>query len=428
MKDEIQDTLLETSLKTETNIIKTFDIMESKELKENSVSNINSYKRLLTDLISRVKAKSKLKYLCNVIPTITPEGVVYSYGNRLSGKQSASTVVTDTIRIFLVTDTSSFAVDGSISSDDGAEGTVLFISEEEKYILVKVESGLFKATDLLDNVPTYAGTKATLTSVYNASHMLGTILPDYNGPYSVTDGETLVDFNQTDFSMNGIDLKVESQILNTGYTVESLQDLVANYGIKYRKTFIDTLVQVATEDELNNLFRFLRSTSFVNPNITLTSSYGTQGSINDVYEDLWNRVNQSCGSIGTKTGISGGTYGVSASSKVFSAIKSVLKGDITYVDDTVILPGGIPMIEDGYSIEDYLCVSLIGPNNNGAVIFTPYDLQVMEAIDPKTFDKGVKVLDRYDIVDNPLATKLSGKNEMSEITFVEGFSSLTNEV
>lgn len=439
----MKDILLENSLRNESNIstlakalfadeiakdingLKSLGLDES-ELKEsiaNTSSNIASYKRLVTSLINRVKATSDLQFICSVLPTTTPEGKVYVFGNKLSGKKEVSPLAN--LRIIKLVDATAFTEGGFISTAT-ASGTILHL--EDDLLLVQVNSGTFAGTNAVDNVETFVASKTTIKSVFTASHALGTMFKNYTGQYSTLTAEELVDRKQIDFAMSEIDVLCETRLGSTGATLETIKDMVATHGVKYRPTIINMLEVVMKELERQDLFAFLKSTATQQPNIVLTNSYGTQSSIPEIYIDIYNRINQSVGSIGTATGISGGKYSVIASTKVYRALFTALKDAIAIIDGIAYLPGLIPLIEDGYSLSDYITVTLIGPENNSAVLFTPYDVSVAEVTDPKTFNKEVKIIDRYDIVDNPLATKPNGKNEMCEITYIEGFDSITNEI
>ena len=382
-----------------------------------TVTGIASYKRLLTDVIKRYQTTSPIEYITSVIPTLTPSGKVFSFGNRLSGKQSQNTVITDNLKIFKLDAVTGLNENDVITNGTGGSATVLFI--ESPFVLVKITAGVFTANDSIGAL--------TLQSIYNAVHMLGTLLPSYVGEYLTSD-EIVTDYKQIDFQFGEKDIECNTKKGATGLTLETIKDLIAVFGIKYRPMLIEMLSSVMKTVELNEMFRYQRANAYARPNIVLTNSYGTNSSISLIYEDIWNRINQSIGSIGTNTGIAG-NYSVSASSKVVGALKTVLKGDIYEDEGILYLPGGIPLIEDGYSLQDYLVVSLIGPDKNSATIFTPYDLQVVEVQNHETFNTQILVMDRFDIVDNPLVTRVNdqAKNEMMEITYIDNLPSLTNE-
>lgn len=438
----MNDILLENSLKQDSNIsslakalyadviaeeikeIESKGLNESdlKEAIQNVSTNIASYKRLVTSLIKRVKASSDLEHICSILPSSTPEGKVYAFGNKLSGKKEVSS--TASLKIIKLTDASAFEVDGFISTDS-ASGTILHL--EDDLLLVEVNSGIFVALDDVDNVETFVSAETNINSVYAAAHALGTMFKEYTGIYSTKTAEELTNRKQIDFATAEVDIKCETRLGSTGATLETIKDMLATHGVKYRPTIISMLEVVMRELERQDVFDYLQATAVQQPEIVLTNSYGTATSITAIYEDIYNRLNQSIGSIGTATGISGGKYGVVGSSKVVAALKTVLKKSITTINGVDFLPGMVPLLEDGYALEDYIVVSLVGPNNNSAVLFTPYDVSVAEVTDPDTFNKEVKLIDRYDIVDNPQAKKPNGKNEMAEYTSIV-FDGLTHEI
>lgn len=420
MVEKAPDLRLENSLQFEhSNISNALKPLYEKELMEatNSVTGIASYKKLITDIINRANETIPLDYLATIIPTATPSGKVVSFGNRLAGKQSQSTIISDNLKIFKMDDATGFSEDDVITSGT-ATGTVLYV--ESPFMLVKVTANSFAPNNII-------GTK-TLKALYNPVHMLGVFLPNYIGSYSTADGENITDFKQIDFAMGEIDIECKTRKGLSGITLEAMQDLISLYGVKYRATLINMLTAIMKTIELNDIFVYQRANAYNRPDIVLDDSFGIQSSLNEVYMDIFNRINQSIGQISSNTGTSG-FYSVSASSKVIAGLKTALKSDMYEDEGILYLPGGVPLIEDGYAITDYFCVSLIGPDQNSAMIFAPYDIMVVEAQSSENFQKQIMVMDRYDIIDNPLVTRLNdqSKNEMMEITHVSGFELLKNE-
>lgn len=383
----------------------------------NSVTGIASYKRLMTDVIKRYYEVAPIEYLASYQETGTPNGRIFTFNNRLSGNSEQHTLVTDDLKIFKLKNSFNDINIGDSITNGTATAEVIYA--ESPFVLVKIESGTFIKGDSI-------GTNELL-GIYNAIHLLGTFLPNYVGTYTIDQDAEVIDFRQVDFIMGEATTNTKIKKTKTGLTIETLKDLVATFGIKYRPVLIDIIVQVMMSIELNDIFRYQRANAYNKPNLVLTNSYGINNSLSAAYEDIWNRINNSIGSIGGKGGITG-SYSVSASSNVVAALKTLLKQAI-YLDENGILtlPGGVSLIEDGYSLQDYFCVTLVGPNDNSAMVFAPYDLQVIEAQNPEDFSKHIVVIDRFDVLDNPLVTRVNdqAKNELMEITFVD-FNGLNN--
>ena len=140
--------------------------------------------------------------------------------------------------------------------------------------------------------------------------------------------------------------------------------------------------------------------------------------------------------LGTNSSING-PYFVIASSNVVGALDTVkaVNHDIDYSiypENTRIqgfLKNGAILIQDPYAVSDYFIVGIAGSEelDNGAVIYAPYLVDILQATDPNTFEEYIGIMNRHDVINSPLATKtnIQGKNEMIEITYLD-FTGLTN--
>jgi len=381
-----------------------------------NTSNITSYQGLITSIIQKVAPEAKLADICSVIETKIPSGKIPYLHTYYTGKSSN---ITDNIKILTVLDSSVFIEDGDISTLT-ATGEVLHV--EENKILVKVLSGMFSANDDIDNAIPFVSSKTNITSVYNAIHSVGTLLPNYGGQYSTLDGETLIDYKELEYKIGTIDINCTTSKIVTGYTIEAFQDLLHIYGENFKEVITKSLSNIISTLEQQKVFAFQRANAAIQPNIVLPDSYGIQGNLADVYNDLYSRANQSIRNIKTKTGISG-TFAVIASSNVYAALRSTK--DIADVDKRVLNNRAV-LVEDSYAVKDYMLVSLIGPDNNGAVMYIPYSYELKEVTDPVTFQTHILAMVRRDIKNNPLATLQTGKNEMMELSYVDGYLDLVN--
>ena len=377
-------------------------------------SNVTSYQGLITDIIQQVNPVINMSDICSVIETKIPSGKVPYLHTYYTGKDST---ITDNIKILVVLDSSAFTEDGEISTST-ATGTVLHV--EDNKILVKVLSGVFASSNNIDNVIPFVASKTTISSVYNAIHSVGTLLPNYNGQYTTLDGENLVDYKEVEYRVGTVEVNCTTSKLVTGYTIEAFQDLIHIYGEDFKDIITKSLSNIINTLEYQKVFAFQRSNAMVRPNITLPASYGIQGDIMSVYNDLYSRINQSIGTIKTNTGIAG-NFAVIASSNICAGLKTSKE-----ITNKKILSNGAVLVEDSYALKDYILVTLIGPENNGAVMYIPYSYEIKSAINPATFQTHILAMVRRDIKNNPLATMQSGKNEMMELTYVDGFSSLVN--
>ena len=397
------DLLIENSINSQdqSNLTKLFET--------NSTENISNYRTLVTKIIKRLKTDSDLEAFCSVIPTNSPSGVIPVYGEKLTGKNTNNVSVFDTLRIFKFDSAISDNV-GDIISNGTATAELLY--KEDIYCLVKITSGTFQATDTISS--------QTLIEIYSAIHSMGVLLENYSGEYTTAQGEELSESEEIDFELIMSQVDVTTKDIRTGVTRETLTDLLKIWGVTKINSIETSLSSCLADKTRQRIFTFMRNNAVERPLLTLTDSYGTGSGITQVYAEIYSRINQSVGAIGTNTGISAGKYTVIASSDIVAGLKTLLKRDILEKNNISYLPGDITLIEDGYAKNDYLLVALRGPNNNSAVIHTPYDIIINSAIDSKDFSEKIVIKARNTTVNNPLMDlNESVKNPMMELTYVD---------
>jgi hypothetical protein len=286
-------------------------------------------------------------------------------------------------------------------------------------MLIEILSGTIAVNETLNSV--------TINNVLPATFGLGNIFRNYSGKYITAEGEELgltAPIRRIDNKISIVEFNSKTDKLKSGYTLELLQDAFAMYGKDYYGTLVNSLANTVSLEVKQRIFDKLREVSTVRPTLTLSTSYGAQSSLGNVYMDIYSRINKSIGSIGTNTGLVG-DYTVTASSNVVAALKTI---DMTEeVNGVLKLKNGAYLVEDGYSFDDYFTVSILGMEGltNGAILYGLYDLSILEAKDPNTFETYIGIMNRDDIIVSPLAQDVGGKIDMSEITFVD-FTNLTN--
>lgn len=418
--------LLENSIDISSNLDKLLKkLYESDEINEKNVTaDISPYKMLITDVIKRATEKAVFKDICSVIQTPTASGVIPVMGWKYVGKESSGATPAN-VRVLVVEDASSFTVGGDISSNGLGAGVGKVLYKETGKLLVEVTSGFFAKTYAVDNTAVFSAQETTVTEVFSANGNYSSFLEEYAAPLLTANGELASDLNEIVNIINKLEILCTTKELSSGYTVETLSDALSTYGIKYKEELIETLINTLEKLEKARIFKFMRDNAYTRPNIDLTSSYGVNGNIIDIFNDLYTRINQSAGAIGANTSIKG-DYVVVASTRIYRAILSA--APLAEVEKKVWLPSDMMLVEDQFASMDYLCVALNTKGNNSAVIYTPFSVEVQSVTDPVDFHEKIKVFSRSDINNNPLATFENDQemNEMMEITYVDGYSSLIN--
>lgn len=404
------DLLIENSINSaqSSNLTKIFEGLDEAEA-GSTTANMVGYRALVSRVIQRLKQESDIEAFCSVIVPKTSTGVVPVFGEKLTGKQSDEKSVKDNLKIFKFDEAISDAVGDEITNGT-ATATILY--KEDIFVLVEVTSGTFVNDDTVST--------KNLDNIYSALHSMGVLLSEYTGEYSTLEGEELTDSNEVDLELILKETSCTTKDVRSKITKETLADLVRMYGVTYNNSIVKSLTTVLSDATRQRIFTYMRNNAVVRPDLILTNSYGTGAGIDRIYADIYARINQSIGAIGTNTGISAGKYTVIASSNVVAGIKTYLKEAITEKNGISYMPGNVTLIEDGYSTYDYLVVALRGPNNNSAVIHTPYDIVINSATDPDDFVERIVIKGRNDTFNNPLMD-LAGsvKNPMMELTVVD---------
>ncbi len=413
-------------LSNETRLDNLFDkyLKEDKVDETNVSANVSGYSSLVSDIVRNVNDLDDMKYFCSVIESTTPEGrIPVSSATNLVGRDSEDGTASETLRILQVGDVSSFTLGDAITASAGATIDVLFVQDgdanEGKFLLVRVKTGTITTVDTING--------EAITNVYNASYMKGQLLTDYADDLTTADGEVADDLNEVEFNLQLIELESTTKKVSTKYTTELMKDLLTTFGKKLKPLLVQGMSMIIRLTNRQKVINYMKTNARVRPNISLPNSTGAQGGIEEIYEGLYARINQSIGAIGTSTGLNG-KYTVIGSSNVVSGLKTLLKDKIKMQGNVMMMPHDVTLIEDGYSQDEYLLVALRGNqgDNNSAVIFSPYSYAIVNVTNPIDLQEHVNVFIRSDVKNNKLTAMLNGKNEMMELTIVDGFGDVPN--
>ena len=422
--------LVENSTKISSNIEKLISKLYEVDLKIDEATNksadIAPYKDMITNVIKRAKEKLDFNDFCYVLYATTPKGEIPYQGIKYIGRESDKATPSQ-MKVFIVPDVSAFPEGSDITTNGAGAGVGKVLHSETGKLLVQVTSGYFLNADSIDNANPYAAEKTTITEVYSANTTFSAFLENYVDVNSTADGEINSDLKEIVSIIKTLEIDCTTKELPSGYTIETLSDAISVYGINFKESLIDTLSNILIELEQSRIFNFMKNNAYQRPDIDLTTSYGVNSSISNVFKDLYARINQSAGAIRRNSKMSG-EVSVVASSNIYRALLTANPN--VAASKNSMLPSGIRIVEDPYTTSDYLCVALnpFIDRTNSAVIYTPYTYEVQNVVDPENFHENIDVMVRSDIVNNPLAQKENDqeKNEMMEVTYITGYETLKN--
>ena len=408
-----KDLLEINSVKVKSNIANLFTDTELDET--NSASNIAGYQSLISKLVKKTQSQSNLKHFCSVIDATTPKGKIPVFTETILGSSGDNS----STYIFKIEEDQPYAVDATITGDtSSATGTVLYV--EDNLILVDVTSGDFELGETTDT------STATISEIFDNEWAVGVLLKDIATSNTTETGESAENIKEVQFLLKMVEIECTTKSLNFGYTLESIQDLMSTTGATRRwaeNLIINSARRVIDMINKQKVISFMKSNARVRGTIDLTDVVGNNGGIESVYASIYARINHSIGAIGTNTGIEG-SYSVLASSDAYAGIMTYLKGDLVLKDGYVLLPNGAKLIEDGYSLDNYVLVTLADlDTNNSAVFYTPYSYSIESVLDGDTLQEVSQIKVRSDVVNNQIIDLVDSKNYMMEYSQITGFHS-----
>lgn len=255
------------------------------------------------------------------------------------------------------------------------------------------------------------------TSVYNTAGGMARAQAEALG----TDGNT--DFSEMAFEVEKIMVSANSRALAAGYTMELMQDLKAVHGLD-AETELSNILSGEILAEINReVVRTIYITAVPGAQYGTTTAgiYDLDTDSNgrwmvEKFKGMMFSLDREANKIAKDTRRGKGNI-VICSSDVASALQSA--GVLSYtpslanelmVDDTGntfagVLNNKFKVYIDPYATSDYYVVGYRGPSSMDAGLFyAPYTpLQLVKAIDPKSFSPRIGFKTRYGLVANPFA-------------------------
>lgn len=282
-------------------------------------------------------------------------------------------------------------------------------------ILKKVDQNSF--LPLVCNIIPMTGSECKIPTIslkyddgVEATVNAGTMDKSTTGTHTASDGEDKSgDDSKFKLVVNNIDAIAKTRYGKTEFTTEFIQDLLSSYGLNGKVKLNNAIQSVITSHTDYEFVEFARRIATKNDvlDIGLTASSST--SIKESYFEIYAKVNKDIGIIGTETGTVG-SYFVVASSDVCAGLSTIvllkpIPGQRNNVVGT--LPNGAVLIEDPYSSDNYFLTGMGGNEeyDNSGIIYSPYTIDFLEAIDADTFQKKLAVMMRHTFNRNKLDSK-----------------------
>lgn len=394
----------------------------------NGSSDVEAYKSMLRAVIERTESSTVLPYISSYVQATTPEGKIPVILVKYVGKDESKVNVT----ILNVASSASFTEGGVISSP-AATGNVLHV--EADLVLVETLTGTWVPGVNLDNAIPYVAAETTLIKSISNVVKAGTILRQYGGEYDVADAEIMTATQKNKFraELKFINYKARTKTIHTGFTLEALQDILAVYKDGKEK-LISAFTNIITQEVEQDYIEWLKTIATPASDCVLTASLGMQSGIRDTYTDILGKINAAIGRIRQNTSIDGDWYTITApqTTQALRTIDLVTNTETQLVNSKYMgkhLTGGFTMVEDNYALNEYVIVGHSGIKgyDSGGALFIPYNIDVVEVVNPTTLQTEIGIKVRYDYVRSPLDTQTTASaSDFFEMFQVTGYDALPN--
>ena len=398
-------------------------MLQEKYVNETNFSaNVASFTTKLQPLLRRIVPKLMHFDVAGVQPVTTPDSAIYMLKAQYAGTSTNTADATTSVILELAQgdDAQVIAKGDTLTTENGAVGTVVYVESDYSKAVVNVTSGTFVATELLDVGDTYtAGTNdITVVGVYSNEAGFKQILPGYSGPYTTAVGETLgTEMNQMRVTIVKQGISVKSRKLKAQLTVELIKDMMAQHGASAEKEIMFFLETEITNDMNMEIINKYKEIAVNEPNFAISTTSNTQGRwAKEMYSGLYDRilkdkVNLSARNQRGSANILIATAGVISALmslekfqdiKGSSGIKTLENFASTYVGT---LMDGTKVYQDWFNAgaEYYIVVYKGAGNFDSGVIYSSYTpLEILQATDPDTLQPIIGMMTRYALTTNTL--------------------------
>ena len=255
-----------------------------------------------------------------------------------------------------------------------------------------------------------ANTK-TVTGVFVNEALWLKVLKNYSGPHTTAEGEALgLDMKELGFTVSSTTATAKTRKLKGVYTVEMLQDLKAQHGIDAEKELAAMLSnEISLEVDRSIIDK-------ANQVATVVSDFS-----HNTADGRWEiekarilaiKIANEAREIGRQTRKGAGNKLV-VSPKVASMLDQLGSYVIAPVGKTDSINSGIKpgvgkfdnrydVIVDNFADFEYVTVACKNSNYDAGIFYAPYNITFQNVIDPVTGKPGIILINRYDVVANPL--------------------------
>lgn len=388
----------------------------------NVTADIAPFATLMTDIIYRVYSNSLVGEIADVQPLTTPSGKIGTLYSTYTGKDGQSHNNAN-IKVIRISDVTGYSENGTLSTSTGT-AKILYI-ENDGDVLIEVLTGTIqKGQTALEN-------SAEITSVITNRTYASRIFDKYSNP-TLTNEET--NARTLSFELIFSNIETVSRKLKSVFTAEAIEDLRNMYGIEVANELIvkEFAAEMISEIDME-IINYLRTIATPSGDLVLSNSYGINGDIMAVGNDLYANIYKNSMKIAKDTKRRQNFFilgdAVSLALLMTNPLHVSAESDVKNSYYMGKLGEQYSLYLDPFATDNYILVGYTDKKTeigDSGLIYAPYTVNTIEATDPDTGITKFHHIVRYGYTKHPQDTGTGMADSIFFRTFSIDASGLNN--
>lgn len=393
--------------------------IERNLLRESTTSaDAAQFAKLNLPLVKKIYPDMLASQICDVQPLHGPKGIISAM---FTYYKPTSSVDLENARIFEVDDTSGLAVN-QVVVIGATTWTIQYIDDPKAFLAIATAG---------PNAPvapgTAFGTATVITTTINRASVKK-IFQNYSGPYN----SDIVVPREIGHEIRSLTVEAKSRKLRSTITKEKLQDWERIYGEKAYDIVAENLGNEIIQELDMELIDYIRSIATPMPDVVLSASYGTQGDMMAVGNDLYTNIFYAAEQIVKATKRNRTVFVLADAATIGLLLTNPLHTTVSDEEDNPFYVGKLgtyKLYADIYSEDHYVTIGYRGENHGDGdtgIIYTPYMDYFTQHTDPNTFAEKFLSMSRYTFTRHPQDQGTALADSDFFRSFAVDFSGLTN--
>lgn len=395
-------------------------------LNESTTSDIAPFASLMGDIIYRVYSNSLVGDIADVQPLSTPSGKIGTLYSTYTGNDN-QILNKKNIKVIKISDTAGYSVDSIITTASGT-AKILYI-ESDGDVLVEILTGTILKGETLDNA-------GTILSVITNRTYASRIFSNYSNPVIFQETNEELNARTISFELIFNTIETVSRKLKSVFTQEAIDDLRNMYGIEVANELIvkEFASEIISEIDME-IINYLRTVATPSEDLVLSQSYGINGDIMAVGNDLYANIYKNSMRIAKDTKRRQNFFILGDSVSLALLMTNPLhvspesdKKNTYYMGK---LGEQYSLYLDPFTTDNYILIGYTDKHSeigDSGLIYSPYTMTTIDAIDPDSGAHKFHHIVRYGYTKHPQDTGTGVADSIFFRTFNIDVSNLKNFV